>query len=52
MRMRSMLTLAVFALASLLALWVPLGGLGLCCACLALYVRPEAPAITAPLMKR
>jgi uncharacterized membrane protein len=45
MRMRSVLTLAVFAIASLLSLWLPLWGLGLCCACLALYVRPEAPAI-------
>jgi uncharacterized membrane protein len=47
MRMRSVLTLGVFAIASLLALRFPLWGLGLCCACLALYVRPEAPAMPA-----
>ena len=45
MRMRSVLTLAVFAIASLVSLKWPLWGLGLCCACLALYVRPEAPAL-------
>lgn len=43
MRMRSAATLAIFALASLLSLKLPLWGLGLCCTCLAFYVRPEAP---------
>jgi uncharacterized membrane protein len=46
MRMRSAVTLVVFAIASLLSLKLPLWGLGLCCACLALYVRPEAPVVT------
>jgi uncharacterized membrane protein len=46
MRMRSVVTLVVFAIASLLSLKLPLWGLGLCCACLAFYVRPEAPAVT------
>lgn len=45
MRMRGAATLLVFAIASLLALKLPLWGLGLCCICLALYVRPEAPVI-------
>jgi uncharacterized membrane protein len=45
MRMRSVLTLLVFTVAALIALKWPLWGLGLCCACLALYVRPEPPVI-------
>lgn len=45
MRMRSVATLVVFTSAALVALKWPYWGLGLCCACLALYVRPEAPAI-------
>jgi uncharacterized membrane protein len=43
MRMRSVLTLVVFAIASLVSLRFPFWGLGLACACLALYVRPDAP---------
>ena len=45
MRARSMATLGVFAVAAIVALEWPFWGLGLCCACLALYVRPEAPVI-------
>ena len=48
MRMRSVATLVVFSAAALLALKWPYWGLGLCCACLALYVRPEAPVIRRP----
>ncbi|HEY4365718.1 MAG TPA: TMEM175 family protein [Steroidobacteraceae bacterium] len=47
MRMRSVLTLAAFAVASLIALKYPLGGLGLICACLLFYVKPEAPTVGA-----
>lgn len=43
MRMRATMTLLVFAIAALLSLKWPLWGLALCCACLAFYVRPEAP---------
>jgi uncharacterized membrane protein len=43
MRMRSFGTLIVFALAALVALKVPLMGMALICACLLLYLRPEAP---------
>lgn len=43
MRMRSVGTLGVFALAGLLALESPWVGMFLICACLVLYVRPEAP---------
>lgn len=45
MRTRSVLTLVIFAVASLLSLSEPLWGLGLCCVCLALYVKPEAPRV-------
>jgi uncharacterized membrane protein len=43
MRMRATMTLMIFASASLLSLKWPLWGLALCCACVAFYVRPEAP---------
>lgn len=46
MRMRSVLTLVVFAIASLVSLRFPFWGLGLACACLALYVRPDAPVFS------
>jgi uncharacterized membrane protein len=52
MRIRSVATLAIFATASLLALKWPLWGLGLCCACLAFYVRPEAPKVSMNLKGR
>lgn len=52
MRMRSVVTLVVFAIASLLSLKLPLWGLGLCCACLAWYARPEAPVVTARARSR
>jgi uncharacterized membrane protein len=45
MRIRSATSLGVFAVAALVALKFPLWGLGLCCACLAFYVRPEAPRV-------
>src|SRR5262249_922618 len=48
MRLRSLFTLVVFFGAALVALKWPLWGLGLCCACLALYVRPDAPAVGQP----
>ena len=43
MRMRSVGTLGVFALAGLIALKFPVLGMVLICACLLLYLRPEAP---------
>jgi uncharacterized membrane protein len=42
MRVRSVATLCVFGAAALVALKVPLLGLGLCCCCLFVYLRPEA----------
>jgi uncharacterized membrane protein len=47
MRIRSFLTLALFAAAIVVALKSPLGGLALICCCLILYLRPEAPLATA-----
>lgn len=46
MRLRAVITLAVFAGAALVALKFPRWGLGLCCACLAFYVRPDVPRMT------
>jgi uncharacterized membrane protein len=42
MRLRSIATLCIFAAAALVALRYPLVGLGMCCCCLILYLRPEA----------
>src|SRR5262249_4165450 len=47
MRIRSLLTLALFAAAAVVALKSPMGGLALICCCLILYLRPEAPLATA-----
>jgi uncharacterized membrane protein len=46
MRVRSVATLFVFALAAIIALRFPYWGLGLACCCLALYVRPQAPVVS------
>jgi uncharacterized membrane protein len=43
MRIRSIVTLGVFAVAAAVALKFPLVGLGLCCCCLIVYLRPEPP---------
>jgi uncharacterized membrane protein len=45
MRFRSIATLCVFALAAIVALEYPLLGLGMCCCCLLVYLKPEAPGI-------
>jgi uncharacterized membrane protein len=43
LHMRSVGTLAVFIAAAIIALAFPLAGMFLICACLVLYLRPEAP---------
>jgi uncharacterized membrane protein len=43
MRARSIATLCLFAIASVIALRSPLLGLGICCCCLLGYLRPGAP---------
>jgi uncharacterized membrane protein len=43
MRFRSIATLGIFAAAALVALRYPLVGLGMCCGCLIVYLRPEVP---------
>jgi uncharacterized membrane protein len=43
MRFRSIATLCIFATAAIVALRYPLVGLGMCCCCLIVYLKPEAP---------
>jgi TMEM175 potassium channel family protein len=43
MRFRSITTLCIFAAAAIVALRYPLVGLGLCCCCLVVYLKPEPP---------
>lgn len=45
MRVRSLVTLALFATAAVVALEYPIGGMALICLCLLVYLRPEAPGI-------
>jgi uncharacterized membrane protein len=45
MRIRSLVTLGLFATASGVALKYPIGGMALICLCLLVYLRPEAPDI-------
>jgi hypothetical protein len=43
MRVRSITTLCLFGMAVIAALKYPLVGLGVCCCCLVVYLRPEPP---------
>jgi uncharacterized membrane protein len=43
MRYRSIVTLCLFGIASIVALQYPYLGLGICCCCLIGYLRPDAP---------
>jgi uncharacterized membrane protein len=43
MRVRSIATLCLFGLAAVVALKYPLLGLGICCCCLIVYLRPDVP---------
>jgi uncharacterized membrane protein len=43
MRFRSIITLCIFGAAAVVALRYPLTGLGMCCCCLIVYLKPEAP---------
>jgi uncharacterized membrane protein len=52
MKMRSVSTLAVFALAAALALWHPWAGFGLVLLCLLLYLRPDVFDPPAPRTRR
>jgi hypothetical protein len=49
MLLRSAATLGLFGLAGLIALALPLVGLGICIACLAVYLRPEPPELPSRL---
>lgn len=43
MRVRAIVTLCLFGLAAVVALNYPLVGLGMCCCCLIVYLKPDAP---------
>jgi uncharacterized membrane protein len=45
MWIRSVVTLCLFGAAAVVALTYPLVGLGICCCCLTVYLRPEAPVV-------
>ena len=47
MRARSIVTLCIFGSASIVALKYPLVGLVMCCCCLVVYLKPEAPGVKA-----
>jgi len=43
MMIRASISLVLFGAVAILALWFPISGLIICCACLVFYIRPEAP---------
>ena len=45
MRVRSIVTLCLVGVAAVVALKFPLVGLGICCCCLIVYLKPEAPVL-------
>ena len=45
MHFRSVTTLCLFGVATLVALKYPLAGLGICICCLVLYIRPDPPGM-------
>jgi len=45
MRFRSIATLCLFGVAAVVALKYPLLGLGMCCCCLIVYLKPGAPGV-------
>jgi uncharacterized membrane protein len=48
MRIRAFITLALFAVAAIVALKYPLAGLGICICCLIVYLRPDPPQAGIP----
>jgi uncharacterized membrane protein len=51
MRVRSIVTLCVFGAAAVAALRFPLVGLGLCCCCLIVYLKPSPPGAEGPVSR-
>ena len=49
MWVRSIVTLCLFGVAAVIALKYPLAGLGICCCCLIVYLKPDAPGVTKQL---
>jgi uncharacterized membrane protein len=48
MHVRSIVTLCLFGIAAVVALRFPLVGLGLCCCCLVVYLKPDPPGASSP----
>ena len=46
MRFRSIVTVCIFGVATVVALKYPLLGLGMCCGCLIVYLKPGVPELT------
>ena len=51
MRVRSIATLCLFGAAAIVALNYPLVGLGICCCCLIVYLKPEAPGVAKDIFR-
>jgi uncharacterized membrane protein len=49
MHARSIVTLCLFGMAAVAALRFPLVGLGLCCCCLIVYLKPDPPRASSPI---
>jgi uncharacterized membrane protein len=49
MRFRSIVTLCFFGTAAVVALKYPIVGLGICCCCLVVYLKPDAPGVGGPM---
>ncbi|MGA7485682.1 MAG: hypothetical protein WBW74_01900 [Xanthobacteraceae bacterium] len=49
MRLRSIATLCLFGVAAVIALKYPPIGLGICCCCLIVYLKPSAPGAEAQI---
>jgi hypothetical protein len=52
MRVRSITTLGLFAVAAIVALKYPEAGLGICICCLIVYLRPDPPGAETQIVKQ
>jgi uncharacterized membrane protein len=48
MHVRSVVTLCLFGIAAVVAFRFPVAGLGLCCCCLVVYLKPDPPGVSSP----
>jgi hypothetical protein len=51
MWVRSIVTLCLFGVAAVIALKCPVVGLGICCCCLTVYLKPDAPGVAKELSR-